>query len=130
MSILEKIEKLFEKENKFSQENIHQLTREVLEYMQSLQPGLNSEDEKERDLAFKSAQLLQERLHRKTKEVCQELGIDPGKLNAHFAQPEQAEMLKQTQTNVGMMKEALGSSHVQRFGKKKRPRHVKEWLAS
>lgn len=130
MTILEKIEKLFEKPDKFSQENIHQLTRDVLEYMQSLQPTLHSKDENERDAAIKSAQLLQERLQKKATEVCKTLGIDPTNIGAHFAQPEKADMMKQTQSEIGMMNEALGSAQIRRLAKKKRPRHVKEWLAS
>lgn len=132
MSIVAKIEELFKNPSELSQDKMNVVIKDVLECLNDLKGRLVSEDPEVRKAALEAATKMQEELQEQTKSLCKSIGVNPEKLSDYFANAQEKMSMEDTQLGVAGFNDALKALQAggsENTGKKK-PKRVKEWLAS
>ncbi len=126
MSLTAKIEEIFNNPEKASEESVNALVQEAIRVLGDLKERLGSDDEKVRNGALEDAAKMQLELKEQIEKMQEPLGIDPGQIEGYS---KAADAALARENAFGQALQKLQQSLADQT-KHKKPKRVKEWLAS
>lgn len=126
MSLTEQIEEIFNNPETASEENVSALVQEAVRVLNDMKERLGSEDEQVRKQALEDAVKIQSQLKGQLEKMQGPLGIDAGQMEK-YSQAADAALARENAFGQALQK--LQSSLKDQI-KQKKPKRVKEWLAS
>ncbi len=125
MSIVSKLEEIFKGQGEVTSESVNAFVQEAVQFVQNLNEKLTSKDEAIREEAMKEAVKMQSELSAQLEKMGTAMGLDSSQLGNYFA-------FAEANNGSNPFAQALKNMQTELAGKpkKKKPKRVKEWLAS